>query len=140
MVAMHFTWIDFYSEFATKLISYRGDRKTLIQKLQKVYSDINMKFPKMESDNILEDIDPFTVFGMFNKGITNANRITIIKGLAAEFGIGSAIPDNFDGIPVLNNLKATFFYFQDSRGENDIDNLWNVFVDALALAEVYAGL
>ena len=135
MVAMHFTWIDFYSEFATKLISYRGDRKTLIQKLQKVYSDINMKFPKMESDNILEDIDPFTVFGMFNKGITNANRITIIKGLAAEFGIGSAIPDNFDGIPVLNNLKATFFYFQDSRGENDIDNLWNVFVDALALAE-----
>ena len=62
MVAMHFTWIDFYSEFATKLISYRGDRKTLIQKLQKVYSDINMKFPKMESDNILEDIDPFNVF------------------------------------------------------------------------------
>lgn len=135
METMHLTWVDFYSEFATRLLSYKNDRQNLIKKIQKVYSDINMKFPKMENDNNLTDIDPFTIFGMFNKGITNANRINIIKGMAAEFDIRAAIPDSFDGIPVLNNLKATFFSFQDSRGASDIDNLWSMFEDALALAE-----
>lgn len=135
MENIQFTWIDFYSEFATKLMSFKNDRQTLIRKLQKVYADINIKFPKMERDNILKDIDPFTIFGMFNKGITIANRIMIIKGLAAEFQISAPVPDSFDGIPVVNNLKATFFYSLDSRGDNDIHNLWSVFEDALVLAE-----
>ena len=32
------------------------------------------------------------------------------------------MPSNFDGIPVLNNLKATFYGFKDDRKANDIDN------------------
>lgn len=68
METIQFTWIDFYSKFATKLMSFKNDRQTLIRKQQKVYSDINIKFPKMESDNVLKDIDPFTIFGMFNNG------------------------------------------------------------------------
>lgn len=132
---IHFDWVEFYSEFATKLLLFRNNRQVLIEKIQKVYLNINMKFPKMESDSILVDIDPFSIFGMFNKGITNANRITIITGIAAEFGLVAKVPDSFDGIPVLNNLKATFFYFKDERGENDIENLWKVFEAALTLAD-----
>ena len=68
-----------------------------------------MKLPKLDDAGELTDIDPFTVFGLFNKGITNANRISILKGFKDEFGLESAIPESFDGIPVLNNLSATFY-------------------------------
>lgn len=132
---MQFEWIDFYSEFATKLLSFKSDRKTLIGKINAVYSAIDMKVPKLESGEEIIDIDPFTIFGLFNKGITNANRIAIIGSIAKEFGIEAKVPDNFDGIPVLNNLKATFYGFKDDRKEDDIDNIWNVFEAALVLAD-----
>lgn len=132
---MQFEWIDFYSEFATKLLSFKKDRKLLIDKISAVYAAIDMKVPKLESGDVIIDIDPFTVFGLFNKGITNANRITIIGSIAKEFDIKAMVPKNFDGIPVLNNLKATFYRFKDDRKKDDIDNLWNVFEAALALAD-----
>lgn len=132
---MQFEWIEFYSEFATKLLLFKDNRKTLIEKILTVYDTIHMKVPKLESGNEIIDIDPFTIFGLFNKGITNANRIAIIKSIAKEFDIKARIPGNFDGIPVLNNLKATFYGFKDGRAKNDIDNLWNVFEAALLLAD-----
>ena len=78
----NYAWVEFYSELATKLLEYTNDRQTLIIKLQKVYTTIDIKLPKLEKDNILRDIDPFTIFGLFNKGITKENRIKIIKGIA----------------------------------------------------------
>ena len=81
------TWVEFYTEFATRLLSYKNDHKNLIAKLQKVYQEIEMKFPKMESDGTILDIDPFTIFGLFNKGITNDNRKLILGGIAKEFEI-----------------------------------------------------
>lgn len=130
-----FKWIDFYTEFATKLRSYKKERKELIQKIQKVYDSIGIKLPKLEQGGEPIDIDPFTVFGMFNKGITEANRISILEGIKGEFSVTAAVPDNFDGIPVLNNLKATFYYFIGGRDEQDIDNLWNLFDEALSFAD-----
>jgi 5-methylcytosine-specific restriction protein B len=132
---MQFEWIDFYSEFATKLLSFKSDRKILIDRINAVYAAIDMKVPKLESGHEIIDIDPFTIFGLFNKGITNANRIAIIGSIAKEFRIEAKVPDNFDGIPVLNNLKATFYGFKDDRKKDDIDNIWNVFEAALLLAD-----
>lgn len=51
------------------------------------------------------------------------------------FGIEAKVPNNFDGIPVLNNLKATFYAFKEDRKADDIDNIWNVFEAALRLAD-----
>lgn len=130
-----FTWIPFYTEFADKLLEYKNNRKTLVDKLVDVFQAINIKFPKMESEGLPTDMDPFTVFGLFNKGISDANRRLIIKGLAEEFGIHTEQPKSFPGIPVLNNLKATFFYMLPERGEKDIDNLWTVFTNAIRLAK-----
>lgn len=130
-----FKWIDFYTEFATKLMEYKNDRKELIRKLQNVYSAIGIKLPKLGRQDVPVDIDPFTVFGLFNKGITDANRISILGGIKSEFAIRSSVPDNFEGIPVLNNLKATFYYFEGDREEHDIGHLWSVFETALNFAE-----
>lgn len=131
----NFVWVDFYTAFANKLLEFENDRKDLLSKLTKVYSDLGMKFQKLEQDGSIIDIDPFTVFGMFNKGITNANRIAIIKAFAKEFNIDNSIiaPTSFDGVPTLNNLKAVFFGW--TRSDTDIDNLWTLFRVALQYAD-----
>ena len=89
-------WIDFYMEFASKLLEYQYDRKTLIEKIVTVYDQIGINLPKLETNEVPYDIDPFTVFGLFNKGITNANRISIITAIAKEFNVDAAIPNSFD--------------------------------------------
>ena len=132
---MQFEWTSFYSEFATKLLEFKANRAELIADIQSAYSAINMKLPKLESEDSIIDIDPFTVFGLFNKGITNANRIAILESFATVFNIKSKIPDNFDGIPVLNNLKTTYYGFKDDRQADDIDNLWGLYESAINLAE-----
>ena len=127
-------WIKFYSEFADVLLKYRNDRNELIRIIKKVFESIDMKLPKLEKDNLVVDIDPFTVFGLFNKGITDLNRKKIIKGFADIFSIDGYDFDSFDGIPVLNNLKATYYHFIDDRNENDIENLWRLFELALSFS------
>ena len=131
---MQFEWINFYSEFATKLLEFKNNRAELIADIQSAYSAINMKLPKLEREDSIIDIDPFTVFGLFNKGITNANRIAILESFATVFNIKSKVPNNFDGIPVLNNLKATYYGFKDDRQAADIDNLWGLYESAINLA------
>jgi len=126
-------WIRFYMEFADKLRHI--DRKELIERIKRVYASIGMRLPTLERGGDVVDIDPFTIFGLFNKGITNTNRINIITGFAKEFGVTAPVPENFDGIPVLNNQSATFYYFLGDRGEHDIDNLWDFFCAALDYAD-----
>ena len=129
-------WADFYMEFADRLLEFKDNRSLLIQKIQNVYSAIDFKLPSLESDenkNIIVpyDIDPFTVFALFNKQITNENRITIVNQIKKEFSINSSAPNDFFGIPLVNNMAATFYYFANNREEDDIDNLWAVFESAI---------
>lgn len=131
----NFLWTDFYSEFATSLLKFANDRVTLIRKIQEIYVNTNIKLPTLEKDNNIIDIDPFTVFGLFNKGISNENRIAIMKQVKILFNIASSVPTSFDGIPLLNNMSATFYYFSGDRGENDIDNLWDLFHYAISYAD-----
>ena len=129
-------WADFYMEFADKLLEFKDKRDLLIEKIQNVYSLMNVKLPSLESDengNIIVpyDIDPFTVFALFNKQITDENRINIINRIKEEFAINSPAPNDFYGIPVVNNMSATFYYFSNNREEYDIDNLWGIFESAI---------
>ena len=40
-----FKWVDYYEEFASKLLEYRNNRKELIGKIVKVYDSIQNKRP-----------------------------------------------------------------------------------------------
>ena len=130
-----FNWSNFYEEFATILLEYKNDRKNLISKLQNVYEEIGMKLPKMESNGEILDIDPFTIFGLFNKGITDDNRKHILGEIAKQFNLKNKVPFSFEGIPLVNNLRSTFFNFAEERAENDINNLWEVFESAIRYAD-----
>lgn len=130
------TWTSFYQELADRLLPYKANRGKLIAKLQDAYSSMGMKFPKLDSMATPADIDPYTVFGLFNKGITNSNRNRIVAQLAKTFDIEAECPSDYDGVPVLNNLNATFYALTGDvrRHEYDIDNLWRVFETEIALA------
>lgn len=134
-----FEWVGFYQEFADKLRSYSTDRNTLIQKVENAYKSIGMNIPTLEKEKNILDIDPFTIFALFNKGIKDENRIKILEGFKEEFSIGAKVPKTFDGIPVVNNMAATFYYFIDDREENDIENLWAIFNSALDFANSHTG-
>lgn len=129
---VNFTWIPFYKEFANKLLEYQNNRPELINKIKDIFLRMsNLTLPTLERDNNIIDIDPFTVFGLFNKGITNNNRLELISLIKESFSINADIPKDFNGIPVLNNQKSTFYYFIGDRSDNDINNLWDLYKVAL---------
>mgnify|MGYP004609424293 FL=1 len=130
-----FQWTSFYMELASALLKYKNNRSELIGILKTIFSDAGMNFPFKEKGQIYEDVCPFTIFGSFNKGITNANRIALLEQFAKQFTIKAAVPTEFDGIPVVMNLSAWFFAYKENRGEHDIDNLWNLLEKAIAYSD-----
>lgn len=127
-------WTRFYSEFADVLKGYKNRQGEIVAGIKRAFEAQGVRLPRLDSGELTE-IDPFTVFCLFNKGITDDTRRKIITGLKEEFGVGEPVPDVFDGVPVLNNLSATFYLFKPNRGENDIPNLWEVFDSAIAYAD-----
>lgn len=131
-----FQWTSFYMELASALLKYKNNCSELIGILKTIFSDAEMNFPfKEKGKEVYEDICPFTVFGSFNKGITNANRIALLEQFAKQFSIKAAVPTEFDGIPVVMNLSAWFFAYKENRGEHDIDNLWELLEKAIAYSD-----
>ena len=123
-----FTWINFYMELADKLLTFKNRRKEL---LKIIYSldDSWVGFLHLPSGKEYSDIDPFSVYSIFNRGIQNSTRITIAKEFKKIFGIKSATPVDFTGIPVMDNRTATFFYRDNIA--TDISPLWELFEAAI---------
>ena len=61
-----FDWVDFYKEFANKLLQYKNNRKELVKKVLEIYKRTALELPSLEQGDIT-DIDPFTVFALFNR-------------------------------------------------------------------------
>ena len=130
-----FDWVDYYKEFAGILRSYINKRTELIAKVRMIYEITGIKLPTLEKDNQIVDIDPFTVFGLFNKKLTDANRLSILRAISNLFDVKTPVPTAFESIPVLNPQNATFYYFIGDRADSDIDDLWALFDSALDYAE-----
>lgn len=130
-----FQWTSFYMELASALLAYKNNRSELINILKTIYADAGKNFPFKEKGEIYDDICPFTIFGSFNKGITNDNRIALLEQFAKQFTIKADVPTKFDGIPVVMNLSAWFFAYKGNRGEHDIDNLWDLLEKAIAYSD-----
>ena len=133
-ITKQFEWVDFYKEFADILRSYKNKRPELIGKVRQIYEMTGINLPTLEKDNQIVDIDPFTVFGLFNKKLTDANRLSILSAIAGLFGVKTTVPTAFASIPVLNPQNATFYYFVGERADGDIDELWELFESALDYA------
>lgn len=135
-----FKWTRFYSAMASALLEHKDDRSRLIAHIH----DMGAKFDGMQvlKDKSssgerfpLKDICPYTTFGIFNRGITDENRIMIARELANFLGVDEEVPATFEGIPVLNNQRSWFFAYEATRKPRDIDDLWQCFATSVALAD-----
>lgn len=133
-----YPWVPFYSELADKLRGYRHRRDELMSELHAIaekhsgYTAIlSDQYEKDVVGGPLQDICPFTVMGMFNRGIRAINRTRIAQELADFLEVKTPAPQSFDAIPILNNQNSWFFRYAYARGANDIDKLWEVFEAAL---------
>ena len=135
-----FNWTRFYEAVAEKLLTFRNRRDELIAGIHVIASKVDglSNLQDQFADGTsgpLKDICPFTAMGIFNRGITDANRKAIASELANLLGVSEPVPDSFEGIPILNNQKSWFFGFDNKRQPDDIETLWEVFVQAIAFAE-----
>lgn len=132
-----FDWIPFYVELANRLLQYEANRPALLEVMQNIFLSIGMKSPFVESGDLMTDIDPFTVFSCFNRGITDKNRLAIAEGLKTALNLTSPLPSSFDGIPVSNNLTMAFFAFHNDKHRklDDIDHLWQMAQAAIRHAD-----
>jgi 5-methylcytosine-specific restriction protein B len=130
---MSFTWVPIYIELATKLLPFRTRQNELL----KVLADLNASgVPTIFLDDFyaggkrepLNEIDPFTFFASFNRGIKDEHRIAHLVALRKLFGLTSPLPGDFDGIPLMDNNRSWFFGFAKDRKPDDIDSLWNLAV------------
>ena len=116
-----FGWTNFYEAIAEKLLAYKDDRQALVKGIQKISLRVE-GLGHLAQDQyagggtgFVKDICPFTTMGLFNRGIKDSNRKVIAAELAELLGVEEAVPETFEGIPVLNNLKSWYFPFETSR-------------------------
>ena len=121
-------------ELADKLLAFKDDRQALIATLQHIYAELGMDLPTLDSGGIPTDIDPFTVYGLFNRGLATAKRWTVARGIGGALGVRAPLHDDFVGVPTLLNINATL-YDQARRGDGDIERLWDLFAVALVYAD-----
>jgi 5-methylcytosine-specific restriction protein B len=136
-MAKTFTWIPLYTELARRLVEWEGRQTDLIAMLEKLRADGVIVTPLNDRDAdgssfLLREIDPFTFFATFNRGIREKERLAILSGVKNLLGAQEALPEDFSGIPIVNNRRSWFVAYQPKRTIDDIPRLWRVFKLALA--------
>lgn len=120
-----------YTELSRRILPYRDRQNDLIAFLKDLKArglPVGRIADEDEQgkETPLKVIDPFTFYSTFNRGQTEENRIAILTHLKTVFGMESEVPSDFDGIPVVNALKAWFFPYSSKRKADDIPSLWNL--------------
>ena len=136
MSSHYFTWIPFYRELATKLTNYEHRQKDLVRLLEFIREEDVVVTPLKDKDASgnafpLQELDPFTFFGSFNRGVKNEHRLAVLATLKGYFRCEAPLPSDFKGIPVLNNQRSWFIAYQYEREPDDVAKLWRVFQLAL---------
>lgn len=118
-----FEWITFYQEFAFKLLAFKNNRLQLLDIIDEIYQALDYKNP---FDGFI-DICPFSIFGLFNKQLSNSNRTRIASMIGESIGVTSNAPNSFDSIPFLNNMRSIFFRSTENDKEPLVETSWDIF-------------
>lgn len=128
MAEKQFTWIPFFKEFADKLLEYKEKREELVEIVYSLDGKY-VNYIHNDDGNKVTDIDPFSVFAIFNRGVADDNRKIILSHFKDKLGIVSELPHDYDGVPILNAQKSIFF--GKDNANTQILYLWNLFESAI---------
>ncbi len=79
-----YSWPRFFMELADKLLAFKDDRQALIATLRQVYAEIGMALPTLDSSGDPTDIDPFTVYGLFNRRLADTGGVWVFRTVCCE--------------------------------------------------------
>ena len=136
-----FGWTSFYQALADHLRAFGEKRGDLISGLEKLAeSSPHLTYiydPDPDSgQQFVPDIDPFTVIGTFNRNLGLENRRRLAASIAELVGLDMEVPEGFDGVPVLSQMRSKFFFRPDDGGKPEhIETLWQIFTTALDWTE-----
>lgn len=139
-----FAWTEFYTLLADRLLAFRERRDELVQGIHalsrgKTWMNVLQDRQADGTRMPLEDIDPFTVFALFNRGITASHKKTLARALAKlTGGVDESMLRRvrvFEHVPEVNNQGTWFFSYSEKRKSGDIDLLWDLFAKGLAYAD-----
>ncbi|SQI29898.1 5-methylcytosine-specific restriction protein B [Rhodococcus coprophilus] len=140
-----FLWVPFYQELADVILTFRNNREGLLDRLwnvaetpglERYFRYLRTDVHKDGSRGAIRDIDPFTAFGPFNRGITDSTRARIAETYRIVFEITAAAPTSFVGIPVVSNLNSWFIRYENGRSPGEVDRLWDLAEATTAYAAV----
>ncbi len=126
-----FSWIPIHKEAIHKILGHRQSQGELLAILRKM-EQLGLKVISLQDEDAegkkfpLAEIDPFTFLASFNRGITKDNRRDNWKFLKEEWCLEAAVPDDFDGIPIAQNLQSWFFPFAGNREKDHVEHLWRL--------------
>ena len=86
-----------------------------------------VNYIKDDAGNDYQDIDPFSVFAIFNRKITDERRKDICQYFKNVLELDSDIPEDFDSIPVMNPRLSVFVWREEiSTGIQPIWDLYSI--------------
>lgn len=141
MPQTQFSWMPAYSAIAQGVYGFRNDRPRLLELFQSIFNgNQGLSFPIDVEAEGLSTIDPFTFFASFNRGVSLEKRSRIVRLTLDGLGRQDVVaPTDYEGLPLVNNMKSWFFAGKLDRGALDIDNLWELFCAAMELTDNPAG-
>src|SRR2546427_11176984 len=109
-----FTWIPIHRETIQKIVGKPMAQTELLQVLrdmeQQGLTVIKLQDEEADGQKIpLEEIDPFPFLASFTRGVTDDNRRKNWNFLKARWDLKAPVPDDFDAIPTLNNMRSWLF-------------------------------
>lgn len=124
-----FTWIPFYEAFADRLLEYKDRQHELFDIVKKMSEEERfLEYLNFQREDWWGprdyQMDPISVLASFNRDITDDNRIRLASRYAEQFSIDAPLPQDFDGIPTINNMSSFF--------EN---GLWSIFIEGMDAAD-----
>src|SRR5574344_1567182 len=89
-----FTWVPLYEELAKALLKYRNNRGPLVVWIYAELGKITrsdgrslVEYLHMEDGSQIKDIDPLSVFGIFNRNLGEENRTAILEKFKDFLGL-----------------------------------------------------
>jgi 5-methylcytosine-specific restriction protein B len=84
----------------------------------------------------MNEIDPFSFFANFNRGVTDDNRRAILAAIKDEWNLQSDLPQDFHGLPLMSAQNSWFMPYKKLRDPRHVEMLWNFYLHCLNLQSV----
>lgn len=120
----NFSWIPFYMEMADKLLAFKNNRKALVDIMYSLDSQY-VSYIHTNDGGHYPDIDPFTFFGIFNRGNSFEKRKKIAVFFKERLGVKTEVPESFEGIPIVFAVMSCFCWSENI--DTNIQPLWDLF-------------